>query len=486
MLEEKSEKNKKIISFFLNELSLLLKLEVDEIHDLCLLCTIILEDKESTNEIKTQAILILYNIAFLNMITLEEKWEIYWIIVEITFKNSKVKLSSGYIDILYEHIYNIVYNVLENEILKGEGLREKKEKIVVIVTSQFLSVGHAPTRRVLDYSYIIQNILNIPVLIINDSGNNIHNTKFIKRLWYFDYIEGFSEQETIFYKGTNFKFLQINSKMIDLNNILKMVLIIKEINPLLVFNVGGSSLVTDLCREFSKTATMPCSTEIPDSLSEYLIVGRKLREKDKERLIRMRPYQKIIESTFNYLMPKEFLVSYNREQFGIPEDSWLLVTAGNRLDQEMTDEFLEMIDYLLQKTDNIGFLVVGRVNENILKKFKKVDKVYLVGSLPDGALAIKLGNVFINPIRKGGGRAAFEALYYSIPVITTKYGDSWDVCGEEFEVDNYEEMKKKVELYYNDKTFYENMKNISKKRANILENMEDMIIKLFEKLEIEL
>lgn len=52
MLEEKNEKNKKIISFFANELSLLLRLKVDEIHDLCLLCTVILEDKESIDEIK--------------------------------------------------------------------------------------------------------------------------------------------------------------------------------------------------------------------------------------------------------------------------------------------------------------------------------------------------------------------------------------------------------------------------------------------------
>lgn len=420
------------------------------------------------------------------MVTLEEKWEIYWVINAAMFRNSRIKLSIAYLDVLYQHIYDIIYNELGNKFLDGVDSKEKKERVVVIVTSQFLSPAHAPTRRVLDYSYIIQNTLNIPVLIINDSGCNIYNTKFIKHTWRMRYIDELSEEETIFYKGINFRFLQINSKMIDLSNILKMVLIIKEINPLLVFDIGGSSLVTDLCRELSKTVTMPCSTQIPDSASEYLIVGRKLKQKDKERLMRMQPYQKIIESTFNYLMPKNLLISYNRKQFGISEDSWLLVTAGNRLDEEMTNEFLEMVDCLLQEIDNMGFLVIGMVNENILKKFKRADKVYLVGCLQDGALAIKLGNVFINPIRQGGGRAAFEALYYSVPVITTKYGDSWDVCGEEFGVDNYEEMKRKVELYYNNKTFYENMKNISKKRANILENMEDMIIKLFEKLEIKL
>ena len=75
-------------------------------------------------------------------------------------------------------------------------------------------------------------------------------------------------------------------------------------------------------------------------MSEYLLVGRELEDTDKERLARLEPYQKVIETLTNYELP-ETTIKYERAEFGISDDSFLIGIIGNRLDKEMTDEFIE-------------------------------------------------------------------------------------------------------------------------------------------------
>ncbi|GFI29903.1 hypothetical protein IMSAGC013_01290 [Lachnospiraceae bacterium] len=87
----------------------------------------------------------------------------------------------------------------------------------------------------------------------------------------------------------------------------------------------------------------------------------------------------MVESVFNYIMPDEKALRFcTRKEFEVVENKWLIVSAENRMQEEI--------------------------------------------------------DVYIQPNRKGSGRAAFEAMYHGIPVITTRYRDAWDVCGKEFEV----------------------------------------------------
>ena len=481
------EQTERILNFFYANRGVFLQVSEEEVHDIVNIVTIVLDEEEYSEELKKKSFELLCDIASVEKLSLEERWVIYWNLVSKIFVNTKYDAYSNNLREVYASIYKDIEKLMPQELL-GKSVDRNADGPVVIVTSQFLSEGHAPTRRVLDYAYTIQTKLGVNVKIINDSGMNFRGVSYIKNGTGFNYISEYEKKNKYFYKGITFDFFQNPNKMPDLQGIANLIYNIKQLNPRLVLNVGANCLTSDLCRQFAKTATIPCSTNIPTSMAENLILCREIREEDKQQLEKLYPWQNVVESVFNYILQRDKeMCFYSREMFAIPEDAWLLASAGNRMQAEMDADFLHMIDELLGELEECHFLIIGQIEnkEKILSGLKNIKKIHFAGQVKDGSQAIRLADVYIQPTRKGGGRAAFEALYHGVPVITTKYGDTWDVCGSEFEVDSYEKMKEQIKKYYSQKEIYEMAVKNSTKRATILEDMQGMFEKLFADLQVE-
>lgn len=367
-------------------------------------------------------------------------------------------------------------------------LENNEEGPVVIITSQFLSEKHAPTRRVLDYASTMSRVFGKKVVIINDAGMNFEIYDYMENSVGFNYMAELESVYSITYGGEKFAFYQNKYKMLDFQEIANMLYNIRQLKPSLVLNVGQNSILSDLCTCFVKTATIPCSTSIPISLAENLIVCRDVRDSDWERINKIEPWQNVISSVFNYIMPAESQMKhYTREQFNIPDDAWVIVSAGNRMEKEITNEFLEAVDQMLSVIEEAVFLIVGTyTNRNKINSImKNNNRVIYAGNVEDGSQLIRLADVYIQPRRKGGGRAAFEALYYGVPVALLKYGDAWDVSGPEFEVDSYEDMVQTISTYYSNSEVYHDMVKKSLKRGKTLEDMPSMFKELFDDLNMK-
>lgn len=480
------KQTEKILEYFYAHADLLNKMTIDEIRDIVSLATCVIIEEEYATTLKRKAYEILCHTAMGEILTVEERWTLYWRLQYTIFVTPKFDDYERHLRKIYETIYYAVESQMPDKLLQTDE-NEAKDGPVIIVTSQFLSEAHAPTRRVLDYAYTIQKKLGIKTVIMNDGGLNLKQFEYMYGAFGYNFAEIFSTIEEIGYKDTTFPFYQAPDKMLDLQKIADMVHRIKTMKPRLVLNVGACCLTSDLCHHFAKNATIACSTSIPTTMGGNLVVCRKLRESDRELLDEMQPWQQCVESVFNYVMPGENeMKHYMRSQFRIPDEAWLIITAGNRMDAEMDEDFFKTVDKILGKLPEAHFMVVGELSdkERMKDKFVYRERVHLPGGLEDGSQAVRLADLYIQPKRKGGGRAAFEALYYGVPAIIPNYGDAWDVCGRAFEVGSYEEMEQKAVMYYFNHKDYEAMKRISRDRAVELEDMEGMMKKLFKGLHL--
>ena len=56
----------------------------------------------------------------------------------------------------------------------------------------------------------------------------------------------------------------------------------------------------------------------------------------------------------------------------------------------------------------------------------------------------KVCDLYINPLRRGGGTSAVEAMYNKLPVVSINYGDVALNTGDEFCVSSYVEMEQTI------------------------------------------
>ena len=70
-----------------------------------------------------------------------------------------------------------------------------------------------------------------------------------------------------------------------------------------------------------------------------------------------------------------------------------------------------------------------------------------------------------------------------IPVVTVSFGDVSTNVGEEFCVQDYQEMQDKIMQYNEDKAYYEQMSKKAKARADILLDTETEFIRVLQEMD---
>lgn len=320
------------------------------------------------------------------------------------------------------------------------------------------------------------------MLVVNDTGMHYDSFDWLEQERRPNYLVDYENMQAIVYNGIKIPYMQICALMPDLQCINDMLRRIYQLQPELVYNIGGSSLLSDLCTIFTKTACFPCSTDIPITMSEYLLVGRGVNKSDEKRLNRLEPYQKVIETVVNYNFVEGEL-GFERSSFDISEDDFVIGVVGNRLDIEISDEFIRLMDKILEQ-EKLHFLIIGEVNniERIKNGVSQSRNIHFTGKLSEAVSVMKLCNIYCNPKRNGGGRSSFEALAQGVPVITLKYGDVYYTCGEEFAVDTYDDFLGRINRYVADKEYFEAFRERAGQRARILSDLSGTQKKILEQI----
>jgi glycosyltransferase involved in cell wall biosynthesis len=253
---------------------------------------------------------------------------------------------------------------------------------------------------------------------------------------------------------------------------------IYDINPLFVWSMGDTFLFPDLFRRYTTVLTQRFSKGCPIAEGSILLdyLGHKIDNNIDKYLF---------EHNQNYIhmpikMPiKETGIQYYRKDFKIPEEAFVIGIVGNRLDVEVTEKFLDLLEDMIlkDKEKKIFFLFIGGFNKylDVTKDRLLLSHSEYIGFHDDLLGVLKITDLFLNPPRKGGGTGAIWAIYQGVPVITLDNCDIASCVGKDFICNDINEMTELVLNYIQNKEFYNRQ---SQKASEVGRNMVDMSLEL--------
>ena len=385
---------------------------------------------------------------------------------------------------LYEQIYQMYKEELA-EVLVPIPKEERNPEMVVVFTTQFLGIRHAPTHSALERCYSLGKLLGKQVLLINTKEVMtalgeipfLGNTKA-------NLIEEYSYMNTVEYKDYTIEFFQPEVPMPDVNVIRVILEMIREVKPWFVLGLGGQSIVADLCSNLVPEAALSfVFSNLPATVGQMSVLGRQLADGELEHLVKA-GYQKeqIIESTFTFeLHPQKKKLT--KADLGIPEDKFILVTVGTRLDAEISDEFIRRI--LETVSWGTHYVIVGYMDhyDQLCARHQGLREHSTFLGYQDDVLAVLENcDLYVNPQRAGGGFSIVESFYQGVPGVTVACGDVATAAGKDFWVKDYDELFIMVKQYMEDGKFYQEQVKKAKERVNVLLDgksaMEDMVAKI--------
>ena len=120
-----------------------------------------------------------------------------------------------------------------------------------------------------------------------------------------------------------------------------------------------------------------------------------------------------------------------RADIGLPQDAFVVVSAGNRLENEIDTEIVEIMANLMEKDSAIIWMLMGvksesTIRENLGPRFTSMaDRVICNGYVREIGDYLSLSDVYANPRRTGGAVSMALAIYGKTPVLSF-YGN--DAC----------------------------------------------------------
>lgn len=418
------------------------------------------------------------------------KYYLYWQIVGCTFENTELQNQTVLKDAicLYKELYQAFYQALQVGRYSYIPIEERNQESVFVFTAQMLDEMHAPTKTLYDRCYYIQKHLGKKVTVINTAMMSVQkgDTPFYDRRKGV-YNPKLSDKKKIQYKDEEFAFYQCENNMPDLNTMQYMLNWVAKEKPYCIFNIGGSDLCTDLCGNIVPQITISTVfSGIATSCGTFQMVGKDIEDTDIELLQIMGCKPENVRKTLFTFVFKEQIHHYRREELGLSDNAKVMLVTGWRLDHEVDESFLQMLEEVLSREIETEVVFMGLFDsyEEKVKPFSNLQKRSHYLRFQEDALAItECCDIYVNPKRKGGGSSAAEALYKGLPVVTFPFGDVAAAAGESFCVADYGEMADKICKYIHEEALYQKMSEQARERAIALMDSRTSFCEAFEKIE---
>lgn len=389
-------------------------------------------------------------------------------------------------DDLYSHIYEAYKEEFQDIKCSFIPKEERNADFVLVLVTQVVGIGHGPTKTLLDRCYVLEEALHKKVYIIN-TAEFMTTYQWVP---YFDmgvptYIDEFSSVRWLSYKEKQFPFLQCPKEMPQVSVIKEIIDVVLAEKPYFILTIGGGSVISDICSNI--VPTLCVSTVFSgrtETRGQFQSIARRITEDDKRWLNKHNlPEDHIIEGLFNFAFVEQ-THSYTRKELGLPENRFIVIIVGLRLDTEIDGECIKLLQRLMNAGIFIVFMgVFGRYREYV-ERYPDFGENSSYLEFQDDPLAVnECCDLYLNPKRTGGGGSAAEALYKGLPVVTCSFGDVGVSAGEAFHVKDYDEMFYQVIKYYKDKAYYYEMSKKAVERGKLLTDSTSEFVRIIKKME---
>lgn len=390
---------------------------------------------------------------------------------------------------LCDDLYSIIYQAYFQEVAESYEKIPKEERnkdLVFVFSSQVLNTAHAPTKTLLDRCYALETALNKKVFIINTAEMlNGYGGFTTFRTSCGSYASQFNDLQHYPYKDRRFMFFQCPQEMPQVAVIQQIIEVIKSEKPYFILNIGGNSIVSDICSNIVPTLTLATVfSGRSTTRGQFQAIGRKVNQDDRDWIKKHNLGEDhIIESLFTFVF-REQTHSYTREELGLPQEGFVVQLVGGRLSLEVDTKCLELLIKIMEQGIYVAF-VGGFDAFDKLSDTNEVFHKYAINlGFQEDVLAVdECCDLYLNPKRTGGGSSAAEAMFKGMPVVTFDYGDVGVAAGDDFHVADWEEMFSQVLRYANDTEYYNMMSSKAQNRAARLLDTEGEFLKIIEEME---
>ena len=288
--------------------------------------------------------------------------------------------------------------------------------------------------------------------------------------FYSEYIDSYLYKESIAWKGTDIPYFQCENNMPNTADLRALLQTVMNAKPGLVIAIGGGSILANLIDKMIPVLTYGTTGNLQETMTSCQTLSGKLEEAELQLLDRMGMKETSIIPIQPKVNPDMQKSVVTRKELKLPENKFIVAVAGNRLDSEIDESFMQMLERVLD--EDMAAAVIGTRFHSYEKYMQMMpglrNKVQYLGYSADLLAWLEVCDVYVNPYRVGGGVSATDALLKGLPVITMDYGDVAVCAGKEFCTESYDTMPDLIRKYKDDAKFYQKMSILAKERAQTL------------------
>ncbi len=376
---------------------------------------------------------------------------------------------------LCDELYNRSYNGFESELKEyfvKIPLEERDKNLVLISTIQFLDETHAPTRTVIERAKALKHLGKTVIIINTAEQYTMKNYLPMYSAGFGRVLEKYNNVNELKIGNDRFPFIQMPEQSSIQYRMEIMIKLLQKYKPYYILSIGTGSMLADLCGNIVPCASMALAfSTFPKTMNKMKILGRNLYKEEKSLYIE----DDIIESRFTFeLKPQKGI--FSREYKGLPEDRFILVVVGIRLEFEVTDAFMNMLEEVCSQGCYLVFAGIMDNYNKLMESYPVVSANSLfIGYCDDMLALMDICDLYVNPERLGGGFSIIEAFVKGKPGVYLKSGDVYTAGGESFAVDSFKEMAEQILKYKEDKDYYNSMSGLASERAKLMTSSEEAI-----------
>lgn len=348
---------------------------------------------------------------------------------------------------------------------------ERDPDTVIVLVAQYLEPkGHGPSKTALDRCKMLMERMQKKVLLINTAEIGAWRTTLP---WFgsskMEYSPEYSAVEYIDWQGCRIPFFQCDNDMPNVAVYQMLVQTIRQMKPQLVLEIGTGSVLAHLLSQCVPVLSVVTGfSRLAISETTCQVSALRMTEQDRRILHAVgKSEDAVLPSVFTFGLDEQ-KTHLTRAQLGLPEDRFLLAVVGMRLHFEIDAAFMDMLATL---DERFAVVFVGAFDhyEQFMQDYRYMkDDLFYIGVQDDVLAVLEVCDLFVNPIRVGGGTSAAEALSKQLPVVSTDYGDIAATVGADFLVRDYADMSKTIRRYCEDTEFYKAQQKKAAARAERL------------------
>ncbi|WP_347451170.1 glycosyltransferase [Acetoanaerobium noterae] len=367
---------------------------------------------------------------------------------------------------------------------KFSGIIEQKKTFrIAIHYDQLLSLSHSPTKLCLDLAKNFKKFYPNFKIKIFIEDNLIISGKEVIYPNHYSSVSSFlcRTEHNEYLKDYDIDIYYSNSEKNKLERTKDFVNQIKKFNPDVIFTTSDLSIAREFLYKmypivFSTNGGYNFST-LADA---YIYYGEEQKKEvvDINNKLDIFPNEKIQVLKFGVQL-KTIEKKYYRSDYNINNNDFVMITVGNRLDVELTNEFIDFICSFLNNKVKARWLIVGPKKNSYLElKYKNLlDEGRIIKISYENHLEslYNICDIYIDSKRQGGGMSIASAMNEGLPIIVfsdSTHGRIW--IGEENCVESVEAYNDLLDSMYEDIAFRE-MIGIKMKERIKLFSMENYI-----------